>query len=124
MLRGLKQTSYAPGHRDSTETEKELCLSISCGSMGQQWSAAGTGALGVGMAYILLEEVTNNPTTELPELTQDLEMDSWRAQQNFVHQDQGGRNSDPTGDLPMGVQVSPLKVWVGGGLQQGWGHSL
>ena len=33
-----------------TETETELCLSISCGGMGQQWSAAGRGALGVGMA--------------------------------------------------------------------------
>ena len=33
--------------------ETELCLSISCGGMGQQWTAAGTGALGeadLGMA--------------------------------------------------------------------------
>ena len=38
---------------DPTETETELCLSISCGRMGQQWTAAGVGALGVvdlGMA--------------------------------------------------------------------------
>ena len=31
----------------------ELCLSVSCGGMGQQWTAAGAGALGVvdlGMA--------------------------------------------------------------------------
>ena len=53
---------------DSTETERELCLSISCGGTGRQWSAAGTGALGVSMAYILLEEVTIKPTIELPEL--------------------------------------------------------
>ena len=33
-----------------------------------QWSAAGTGALTVGMAYILLEEVAINPGIELPEL--------------------------------------------------------
>ena len=45
-LRGLKQTLCAPGPGDSTETETELCLSISCGSMGQQWTAAGAGALG------------------------------------------------------------------------------
>ena len=57
------------GARDPTETETELCLSISCGGMGQQWSAAGTGALGVGMASVLLEEVAINPTIELAELT-------------------------------------------------------
>ena len=36
--------------------------------------AAGAGALGaadLGMAEALLEEVTTNPTTEPPELTQD-----------------------------------------------------
>ena len=46
MLRGLKQTLYTPGLRNPTETETELCLSISCGGMGQPWTAAGTGALG------------------------------------------------------------------------------
>ena len=53
MLRGLKQTLYAPGPRDSTETEPELCLSVSCGGTGQQWTVAGAGALGaadLGMA--------------------------------------------------------------------------
>ena len=53
MLRGLTQTLYAPGPRDPTETEIELCLSISCGGTGQQWTAAGAGALGsadLGMA--------------------------------------------------------------------------
>ena len=42
-----------PGPRDPTETEPELCLSVSCGGTGQQWTAAGTGALGeadLGMA--------------------------------------------------------------------------
>ena len=32
-------------HQDP-ETETELCLSISCGGTGQQWTAAGAGALG------------------------------------------------------------------------------
>ena len=39
--------------KDPTETETELCLSVSCGDMGQQWTATGAGALGavdVGMA--------------------------------------------------------------------------
>ena len=31
---------------DSTETERELCLSISYGGIGQQWPAAGAGVLG------------------------------------------------------------------------------
>ena len=74
MLRGLQQTLCTPGPRDPTETETELCLSISCGDTSQQCSATGTEALGAadsGMAYALLEEVAINPTIELPELTQD-----------------------------------------------------
>ena len=73
------------------------------------------------MALVLLEEVTINPEVELPELTEDWEIDSWRVQQNLVHQDPGERNSDSTGDLPVGVWKSPAKVWVGGGLLQDWG---
>ena len=47
-----------------------------------------------------MEEVSINPTRELPALTEDWEIDSWRAQQNLVHQNPGERNSDPTGDCP------------------------
>ena len=53
MLRGLKQTLGTPGPKDPTETETELYLSVSCELMGQQWTAAGAGALGavdLGMA--------------------------------------------------------------------------
>ena len=42
-----------------------MYLSVSCGGTGQQWPAAGTGALGaadLGMAEALLEEVTINLT--------------------------------------------------------------
>ena len=46
MVRRLKQSLYAPGPRDPTETEIELCLSVSCGGVSQQWTAAGAGALG------------------------------------------------------------------------------
>ena len=52
-LRGLKQTLCTPGPRDPTETEPELFLTVSCRGMGQQWTAAGAGALGsvdLGMA--------------------------------------------------------------------------
>ena len=45
MLGVLKQTLCAPGSRDPTETEQELCLSVSCGGTGQQWPAAGAGTL-------------------------------------------------------------------------------
>ena len=33
-------------HTQPTETELELCLSVSCGGMGQQWPATGVGVLG------------------------------------------------------------------------------
>ena len=46
MLRGLKQTLFAPGPIDPTETETELFLDVSCGGSGQQCTAAGAGALG------------------------------------------------------------------------------
>ena len=98
----------APGPRDPTETETELCLSISCGGTAQQSTATGAGALGaadLGMIYALLEEVAINPTIELPERTQDWEIDSWRAQtEPSVHQE------------------SPEEVWVGGGLLRGSGQ--
>ena len=45
-LGGLKQTKCTPGPRDPTETEAELCMSVSCGGLVQQWPAAGAGALG------------------------------------------------------------------------------
>ena len=46
MLRGLKRILCARGPRDPTETETELCLSISSGDTGEQWTATVTGALG------------------------------------------------------------------------------
>ena len=59
-------------HTQPTETEPELCLSVSCGGTGQQWPAAGAlGAAHLGMAEALLEEVAIDPTIEPPELTQD-----------------------------------------------------
>ena len=56
--------------------------------MGQWWPAAGSGPLSVTVyAWDLLKEVTIYPTIELPELTQDWEIDSRRAKQNLVHQE-------------------------------------
>ena len=50
---GLKQTLCTPEPRDPTETEPDLCLSVSCRDLGQQWPAAERGSLGatdLGMA--------------------------------------------------------------------------
>ena len=58
-------------HAQPTETDPELCLSVSCGGTGQQWTATGKRALGaaeLGMVQALLEEVAINPTIEPPEL--------------------------------------------------------
>ena len=74
MLKGIKQNLCAPGRREPTETDPELWLSVSFGGTGQQWTAAGAGTLDtvdLHMILALLEEVTMNPTTEPPELTQD-----------------------------------------------------
>ena len=52
-LGGLKQALYIPGPRDPTETEPELCLSVSFRGMIQQWTDTEAGALGaieLGMA--------------------------------------------------------------------------
>ena len=53
-----------PGPRNHTETETELCLSVSWGDTCQQWTAAGAGALSavdLSVTWVLLEEVAINP---------------------------------------------------------------
>ena len=67
-----------------------------------------------------MEEVAINPSIEPPELTQDWETDSCRAQtEPYVHQDPEKaavtlQGTDP--DLPRSVLESPAEAWVGGGL--------
>ena len=57
-LGGLKQTLCTPGPRDHTETEPELCSSVSCGGTGQQWPVAGLRALSAAVhAWDLLKEL-------------------------------------------------------------------
>ena len=52
---GSNQTLCAPGPRDPTETEPELCVSVSGGgTVGQQWPATGAGALCAGALVIQL----------------------------------------------------------------------
>ena len=63
-----------------------------------------------------MEEVPINPTIELPELTQDWEIDSWRAQTKpCVHKDPGERSRIPQetdSDLTVSVQKSPVEAWI------------
>ena len=54
-----------------------------------------------------MEEVAINSIIELPEVTQDWETDSGRAEQHPVHQDPGKMSSDPTGDCPRLAQQCP-----------------
>ena len=70
-----------------------------------------------------MEEVAINPTIELPELTQNWEIDSWRGTNRTRTQKKGAvtpQKTDP--DLPRSVQDSPVEVWVGGGLLQDGRH--
>ena len=73
-----------------------------------------------------MEEVAINPITELPDLTQDWEIGSWRAQTEPCAprtQEKGAvtpPETDP--DLTVSVEHSPAEAWVGGGLLQGWRH--
>ena len=70
-----------------------------------------------------MEEIAINPTIEPPELTQDWEIDSWRAQQKLVctrTQEKGAVTPEETeSDLPRSVHVSSRGVgqwWLAAGL--------
>ena len=66
-----------------------------------------------------MEEIAINPTIELPEFTQDWEIDSRRAQQKLVYQDPEERSSDPTADCP-GLACGCLPGVSGRGMGQWW----
>ena len=73
-----------------------------------------------------MEEITINPTIELPELTQDWGNRLRGHKQNLVctrTQEKGAvtpQESNP--DLPVRVQEYPVKAWVDGGLLQDQRH--
>ena len=74
-----------------------------------------------------MEEVTINPITELPELTEDWEWTLGGHNRTLCTrtQEKGAETPQETDpDLPGSVQEPPEEAWVGGGLLQGWGHGL
>ena len=96
---GSKIICVHQDQRTPTETETELCQSVSCGDTGQQLTAAVSGALGsadLGMDLAILEEIDINPTIEPPEYTQD-----WGNRLlegiNRILYTSGPRRRDPTG---------------------------
>ena len=114
-------------HRDRARPAFE-CLSVSCRGTGQQWSAAGAGALGaadLGMAYALLEEVTINPT-QSHQTYPALGKQTLRGHKKDLvctrTPEKGAvtpRETDP--DLPVSVQESLVELYVSSGLLQGRG---
>ena len=119
----------APGPRDPTETETELCLCVSCGHTGQQWTAIGAGALGaadlVMTCLLLMEEVTINPPQSNQNLHRTGKQTLGGHKQNLVctgtQEKEAVTPQETDTDLPVSVQESLAEVWVGSGLLQGWG---
>ena len=122
MLRGLKQTVWAPGPREPTETGIDCVylthLEIQVSS-GLPW--------GQGL-WVQQTWVWHKPSRRRSPLTplqshQSLhrtgETDSWRAQtEPCVHQDPVERSSDPTRDWPRLAHECPGVL--GGGVSQRW----
>ena len=118
----LVHTRTQRSHRDWTRTVFE-CLLQRYRSVVDCCRDRGSGYSRLGYGISPLGGDCHLPTIVAPELTQDWETDSWRAQtKSCLHQDPGERRSDPSGDWPRIVHESPVEIWVSGGLLQGWGH--
>ena len=124
MLRGLKHTLCAPRPRGPTETETELCLSVSCGGTCQQWTPTGTGFSGCrrpGYGISPLGRGRHRPHHRAARTYTGLGKQTlgWHKQ-NFVHtrtQEKGAmtpQETDP--DLPIRVLESPAEACVSDGL--------
>ena len=107
----LKQTLSTPGLRDPTETETELCLNVSCRGTGQQWTAAGAGALGaidLRMDKPSWRRLPLTPPQNHQNLHRTGEKDSWRTQAKIcVHQYPGERSSEKVG-LKLNIQKTKI----------------
>ena len=88
----------------------------------------GSGYSRSGYGKALLEEVAINPTTELPELTQDWGdrlLEETKRTLCTKTQEKGAVTSQETDpDLPVSVHESLAEAWVNSGLLQRWGHNI
>ena len=101
-IRGFKQTLCAPGPRDSTEIEPELCLSIFCRGTVSSGLPQRQG-LWVQQTWVWHTPSWRRLPLTLPQSCQNLhrtgETDSWRAQTKpCVHQDPEKKSNDPKRD--------------------------
>ena len=91
-------------HAQPTETEPEVCLSVSWGGVGQHGLLQGQGPW-VQQTWVWHKPSWRRLPLTPPQSYQDLhrtgERDSWRAQiQSCMHHDPGERSSDPTRNWP------------------------
>ena len=85
-------------HRDGDRTVFE-CLLRRQGSAVECFRGRGSGCSRPAYGISPLGGGCHYPTTELPELTRDWEIESWRAQtESCGHQDPGERSNDPRRD--------------------------
>ena len=106
-------------------------MSVSCEGMGQQWPAAGAGALGavdLGMDGISpLGGGRHQPHHRAARTYTGLGKQTLGGhKQKLMHtrtQEKGAVSpQENDSDLPMSVPETPAVAWVSGGLVQGWGH--
>ena len=120
-LEGSNKTLCIPGDPTDprSQTEPDLCLSVSFRGTGQQWAAAWEGALGapdVGVAEALLKEVAINPNIELPRTYTGAGNQTLLGgrKQNFVHtrtqEKRAVTSKEAELDLPVSVQESLAKA--------------
>ena len=125
MLRGLRHTLYSPGPRDPTETEAELCLSVSCEVRVSSGLPQEQG-LWVQQTWVWHKPSWRRLSLTSTQSCQNLHRTGKQTlgghKQNLVHQDPGERRVTPQEtdpDLPVSVQEFPAEAWVSGGLLQG-----
>ena len=108
-----------PGPRGPTATETELCLSVSCGDTGWQWSAAQTGALGatgleMAEASWRRSLLTHHRTARTYSRLGNRPLEG--TTETCAHQGPGERSSDPTRGCPRLACVS-RSLWQRPGLK-------
>ena len=122
MLGVLKQTLCVPGPREPTETEPELCLSVSCGVQ-VSYRDKGSGASRLGYGISLLGGDHHKAIRTYTGLGKQT-LGGHKQKLGYARTPEKGvvtpQETDP--DLLVSVQESLVEVWISGCLLQGWGH--